>query len=83
MDIATIIGLLGAFGIVIMAMVLGGSVGLFVNAPSLLIVLGGSLLVVMMKFGLKQFLTSFSVAIKAFVFKNDKPEQLLLQCVYD
>lgn len=81
LDIATIVGLLGAFGIVIMAMFLGGSVGLFVNAPSMLIVLGGSLLVVMMKFGLKQFLMSFSVAIKAFVFKGDKPTDLLAQSI--
>ncbi len=44
MDLATLVGLLGAFGIVVAAMVTGGDVGTFVNVPSLLIVMGGSLL---------------------------------------
>ncbi len=52
MDIATLVGILGAFGIVIAAMVTGGDIGVFVNVPSLLIVIGGSLFVVLMKFPL-------------------------------
>lgn len=77
MDIATIIGLLGSIGIVISAMVLGGSALIFVNVPSMLIVFGGSLFVVLMKFGLGQFLGAFKVAIKAFFFKVDKLEDLI------
>ena len=52
MDLATLIGLIGAFGIVIASMVLGGGVGVFINVPSLLIVLLGSVFVVLSKFGL-------------------------------
>lgn len=81
MDIATVIGLLGAFGIVITAMYLGGSIEMFANTPSLLIVLLGSMMVVMMKFGLGQFFGAFKVAIKAFFFKSDKPEDLINQSV--
>jgi chemotaxis protein MotA len=55
-DIATLVGLLGGFGIVIAAMFSGGDIGAFVNAPSLLIVVGGTLLVALMKFKLGQFL---------------------------
>ena len=81
MDLATLIGLLGGFGIIIASMILGGSPQMFVNAPSLLIVLVGSLFVVMMKFGLKQLLSAVGVAGKAFSFKLDSPEELIEQIV--
>ena len=81
MDLATLIGLLGAFAIVAYAMVLGGDLGLFYNTPSLLIVIVGSVFVVLMKFGLSQFLGAFKVAIKAFSFKLDSPEELIEEVV--
>lgn len=81
MDLATLIGLLGAFGIVIMAMVLGGDIGVMVNVPSLLIVLVGATFVVMMKFGLAQFLGAMKVAGKAFMFKLDEPSKLIEEIV--
>ncbi|MEH6358285.1 MAG: flagellar motor protein PomA [Pseudomonadales bacterium] len=77
MDLATLIGILGAFGIVVVAMVLGGSVLVFVNVPSLLIVIVGTLMVVLMKFNLGQCIGAFKVALKAFVFKLDKMEELI------
>lgn len=77
MDLATIIGLIGAFGIVALAMVLGGDVGVFVNVPSLLVVCVGSFMVAMMKFGLGQFLGAFKVAVKAFIFKLESPQELI------
>ena len=77
MDLATLIGLVGAFGIVIASMLMGGSAGMFVNVPSLLIVLVGTLFVVLMKFSLAQFLGAIKVAINAFSFKLAKPEQII------
>ena len=55
MDLATLVGLLGAFSVVIGSMLLGGSVEMFFNVPSLLIVFVGSLFVVLMKFSVAQF----------------------------
>lgn len=81
MDLATLIGLLGAFGIVIMAMVMGGDIGVMINVPSLLIVIVGSLFVAMMKFGLGQFLGAFKVAGKAFMFKLDDPAEIIVEIV--
>ncbi|MGI9285936.1 MAG: flagellar motor protein PomA [Pseudomonadales bacterium] len=81
MDLATLIGMLGAIAIVVMAMVLGGDIGTMVNVPSLLIVIVGSLFVVLMKFGLSQFLGAFKVAAKAFIFKLDEPSALIDQVV--
>ena len=54
MDLATLIGMLGAIGFVVMAMVLGsaGDVGMFADLVSVLIVFGGSIFVVLSKFTL-------------------------------
>lgn len=81
MDLATLIGLLGGLGIVIAAMVLGGDVGVFINVPSLLIVVGGSIFVVMIKFTLGQFLSAGKVAAKAFMFKSVSPEEIIAETV--
>ncbi len=74
MDLATLVGLMGAFAVVIGSMMLSGSIGMFVNVPSLMIVFVGTLFVVLMKFSLAQFLGAVKVAVKAFSFKLPKPE---------
>jgi len=80
-DIATLVGLLGGFGIVVAAMVMGGDVGIFINPPSLLIVIGGSIFVVLMKYTLGQFLAAGKVAAKAFMFKSVNPEDIIAETV--
>jgi len=80
-DLATIIGLIGAFGIVAFAMVAGGDIMLFVNVPALLIVVVGSFFTVLIKFGLGQFLGAAKVAGKAFKTKLDTPEALIEEVV--
>ncbi|OZG71971.1 flagellar motor protein PomA [Hahella sp. CCB-MM4] len=77
MDLATLLGLLGGLAIVAMAMLLGGSIAMFVDVPSILIVFVGTILVALMKFSLGQFLGAGKVATKAFMFKLDKPEELI------
>ncbi len=81
MDLATLIGLVGAFAFIIMAMDSSGGIAIFIDVPSVLIVMVGSLFVVMMKFNLKQFLGAVKIAAKAFMFKLDKPEELIEQSV--
>lgn len=71
MDLATIIGLTGALLIVALAIFLGGSVTMFLDLPSALIVLGGSTFVVLSKFGLQQFTGAFRIAAKAFLYRAD------------
>lgn len=81
MDLATLIGLIGGLAIVAMAMVLSGGLGIYMDMPSVLIVIVGSVFVVMMQFGLGQFLSAFKVAIKAFMFKTSDPEELIVEVV--
>jgi len=76
-DIATLLGIIGAIAIVAMAMVLGGDPLIFINPPSLLIVIGGSMFVVLAKFTLGQFLGAVKVAAKAFAFKLESPEEII------
>lgn len=81
MDLATLLGILGAFGIIGTAMTLSGGVGLFVDVPSVLIVFVGTIFVVLMKFTLAQFLGCFKVAAKAFMFKLVAPVDLIDEVV--
>lgn len=77
MDLATLIGLVGAFAVIMSSIILGGSAGTFVNTPSLLVVFAGTFLVTMIKFSLSSFLSAAKVAIKAFVHKPMAPEDLI------
>ncbi len=77
MDLATLLGLLGAIGIVLAAIFTGGEIGLFINGPGIMVVVGGTAGAVMMKFTVGQFLGAFKVAMRAFIFKLDKPEDLI------
>lgn len=81
MDLATLLGLVGAIGVVLAAILTGGSALVFFNIPSILIVVGGTFMVVMMKFSLKQFFGAFGVALRAFIFKLDSPEDIIEQVV--
>jgi len=80
-DLATLIGLVGAILTVGAAIALGGAPGAFINAPSLLIVIVGTVLVTLMKFSLKQFLSAATVAVKAFIYKVSDPQALIEQAV--
>ena len=81
MDLATLIGMLGAIGFVVMAMVMGGDIGMFINVPSVLIVFGGTLFVVLSQFSMGQFFGAGKVAGKAFMFKIEAPEELIQKIV--
>lgn len=81
MDIATLVGLLGGFGIIIGAIATGGDIILFVNVPSILIVVGGTFMVTLMQVSLKDFLGSFGIALKAFFYKTDNPTDLIEEAV--
>ena len=81
MDLATLIGMLGAIGFVVMAMVMGGDIGMFINVPSILIVFGGTLFVILSQFTMGQFFGAGKIAGKAFMFKIEAPEELIQKIV--
>ena len=77
MDLATIIGIISAFFIVLSAMSLGGGLGMFADLASVMIVIGGTFGVVMSKFTLSQFFGAMKIAVHAFSFKSIKLEELI------
>ncbi|REL27925.1 flagellar motor protein PomA [Thalassotalea euphylliae] len=81
MDLATLIGMLGAIGFIVMAMILGGDISMFVDTQSILIVFCGSIFVVLSNYNLGQFFTIGKIIGKAFMFKLEKPEELIEKSV--
>lgn len=83
MDIATLIGLVGIFAILIASILLGdgGGIGLFINTPGLAIVVGGTLMATLIKFPFKDVLAAMKHGTKIFVSKSDKPEKLVSDAV--
>ncbi|MFT5758986.1 MAG: chemotaxis protein MotA [Alteromonadaceae bacterium] len=81
MDIATIVGILGAIGLLIMAMLLAGDISMFIDTQSVIIVFGGSIFVVLANFNLGQFFGIGKIIAKAFMFKLERPEDLIEKAV--
>ncbi len=77
MDLATLLGLVA--GILVMggAIALGGNPLQFVDTASLVIVMGGTFAAVLMKFSLGQFLGAMKVALRAFLYKAESPDELI------
>ena len=81
MDLATLVGLIGGLSFVIAAMSLNGSLILYIDMISILIVVGGSTFVVLMKFTGTQFFGAVRITGKAFAYKIDDPEDLISSVV--
>jgi chemotaxis protein MotA len=77
MDIATIVGILSATGLVLGAIFMGSGLNVFINIPSLCIVLGGTIGVTLVAYPLKDFLSVIKVVQKAIFTKNISPTELI------
>ncbi len=66
MDLATIVGLVLGMILIIVAILLGGSLGLFVDAVSIIIVLGGGLMATMIRFKLNDIKSAMKIVKHAF-----------------
>lgn len=81
MDIASLVGVIAAFSIIIASIAVGGPLIIFVNIPSVLVVVGGTFGVTLMRVTLADFLGSFKVGMKAFFYKMDNPVNLIDEAV--
>jgi chemotaxis protein MotA len=75
MDLATIIGFVATFGLIIMSM--GDSPMTFVDMPSVYIVVLGTLTAVLARSSFEEFIGSMGVAMKTIKYKVDAPEALI------
>ncbi len=77
MDLGTLIGFIGGFGLIVVAMILAGSLGLFWDLLSILIVFGGAFFSVMVRFPLDTFIGSLSAAMKILSQPSTKPSDII------
>jgi chemotaxis protein MotA len=81
MDIAKVICLVSGTVLIIASIVVGGNIGTFINLPSFLVVVGGTIAVTFMRFKMSDVTGSISVALKAFLFKMQSPESIIQEMV--
>ncbi len=81
MDIATIIGIISAFILVIWSIMIGSPLTLFYNPPSIMIVLGGTLGCSMINYPLPDILKVFKVVKNAFFVKPATTSELIAKFV--
>ncbi len=81
MDIASIVGFVLAYIILAVAISMGGPFGIFVNYPSLLVVIGGTFAVTLMRVTMGNFLGSFKIGLKGFFYRLDAPQSLIDESV--
>ncbi len=81
MDKATLIGFLAAFGLVVGAIAVGGTMGAFVDVPSLLIVIGGTIGAGLIAFPMSDFTSAVKVAANAFSEKTRDPAEIVAKMV--
>lgn len=78
MDLATIIGIAAGGAVVVIAILLGGSFGMFVDIPSILIVMGGGLAATLIRFPLSGIVQAFGTGGKvAFSHKKVEPREII------
>lgn len=81
MDLATIIGIILGFALILMAIMVGGDLGMFINVPSLLIVVGGTLSAMFTKHKMSEVFGSVGVMMNAFFVKQEKAEEVIGQLI--
>lgn len=78
MDLSSIIGIIAAFAVVTIAILLGGNIAQFIDLPSVLIVLGGGFAATLVRFPLAGIGSAFIVGSKAaFTHKKVNPRDLI------
>lgn len=81
MDIATLVGIILGFGLVLGSMALGGPISMFVNTPGLLIVVGGTIAATLINEGLSHVTGAVKVCLQAFFDRKNEPGEMIAQIV--
>jgi chemotaxis protein MotA len=76
MDIATIFGIFSAFGLVIHAISTGGGITLIINAPTLMIVVGGTLGTILINYPAREVFGALKVVKNVFFTKQQNTEEI-------
>jgi len=79
MDIATLFGLIFGVAIILIAILGSSGIGIFINVPGLLMVVGGTFAATLIKFPFDEVKGAFKVAAQAFTKREEKLETLIEQ----
>ncbi len=82
MDLATILGIISGFSLVIIAMGAGGGIGWFINGPSAMIVLGGTLGAILINYPLRDLLGVLKVAKNVFLSKLPREKEIVAAIIF-
>jgi chemotaxis protein MotA len=80
-DLATLLGIMVAAGLVIGSILTGGSAAWFINYPALMIVLGGTMGATLINYPLSDVVSVFKVTKNAFRHKSSQPMSLIPKMV--
>jgi chemotaxis protein MotA len=79
MDLSTLLGIVCAFGLMILAIMDGGGFMVFIEPQALLIVAGGTIGALFVHYPFKEVFRALSVAQKTFFFQDQSPTKLIGQ----
>ncbi len=77
MDLATIIGVVAGLGLILGAILLGGSLSAFINIPGLAIVFGGTIAATLIMQRLNIVIGAIKVGLNVLVDRNTPPESII------
>lgn len=81
MDIATLLGIVIAYALVFVSLLLGPGVGVYIDIPSVLIVIGGTFGIIFMNYPMNKVFNIIAIVMKTFLFKSEDPSKLIEQLV--
>ena len=81
MDIATVIGIVAGFGLIFLAIIIGGSPGIFISVSSFVIVMGGTLSATLINYPLADVLGLGGPLRNAFFHEEVDPGEMIQKLV--
>ncbi len=81
MDIATLLGVLSGIGLVVGSILMNSGLDIFIDVPSLLIVLGGTIAATLITYPIKEFLRVMGLFGSTFKSKTKDPVKLIDEIV--
>jgi chemotaxis protein MotA len=82
LDIATVAGVVAGVGLLVGAIFMGGGLGMFINLPSILIVVGGTAAATLINFPLFEVMSVMRVMPRAFKASYTEPAKIMQQLIH-
>ena len=77
MDIATVVGIIAGFGLILISIILGGSLDTFINVPAVVIVIGGTISATLINYPLTDVIGLMGPVRNAFFTQDVDPRSLI------